>query len=172
MNLREILANSFRFLGDLAGELSTGFRAVARVATEALDLLLQPLDLSGSLLDGARNRFVVGFVEREGAQQARQLNIIRADPGLVQVAKEFGPVLIREVSGEVLKQRLLGHWSVHGSLSDQGSWCLDGVFCSPQSPPRHQDTKNHSNHSVAAMPRLDSRRSRMIRRPPCGQREA
>src|SRR6266516_3867253 len=137
MNLREILANSFRFLGDLAGELRTGFGAVARVATEALDLPLQPLDLGGSLLDGARNRFVVGFVELEGTQQARQLNIIRADPGLVQVAKEFCLMLIGEVSGEVLKQRLLGHWSVHGSLSDQGSWCLDGVLCFPPSPPRH-----------------------------------
>jgi len=38
MNLREILADSFRFLGDLAGELRAGFGAVARVATEALDL--------------------------------------------------------------------------------------------------------------------------------------
>src|SRR5207249_10005792 len=98
----------------------------ARVVTEALDLLLQPLDLGGSLLDGARNRFVVGFVELEGAQQARQLNIIRADPGLVQVAKEFGPVLIRKISGNALKQRLLGHWSVHGSISELGSRCLDG----------------------------------------------
>src|SRR5438876_5332863 len=114
MNLREILADSFRFLGDLAGELRAGFGAVASIATEALDLLLQPLDLSSSLLDGARNRFVVGFVELEGAQQVRKLYIIRADPGLVQIAKEFGPVLIGEVSGEVLKQRLLGHWSVHG----------------------------------------------------------
>jgi len=113
VNLREIVANSFRFLGDLAGELSTGFRAVARVATEALDLLLQPLDLSGSLLDGARNRFVVGFVELEGAQQARQLNIIRADPGLVQVAKEFGPVLIGEINEEILEQRWLDLCSLH-----------------------------------------------------------
>src|SRR5438045_9784474 len=105
MDLREILADSFRFLGDLASELRAGFGAVARVATEALDLPLQPLDLSGSLLDGARNRFVVGFVELEGTQQARQLDIIRADPGLVQVAKEFGPVLIRKMSGAVLRHR-------------------------------------------------------------------
>src|SRR5213593_402190 len=104
MDLREILADSFRFLGDLASELSTGFRAIARVVTEALDLLLQPLDLSSSFLDGARNRFVVGFVELEGTQQARQLNIIRADPGLVQVAKEFGPVLIGELSDKVVEQ--------------------------------------------------------------------
>src|SRR5438034_4470201 len=113
MNLREILADSFRFLGDLASELSTGFRAIARVVTEALDLLLQPLDLGGSLLDGARNRFVVGFVELEGTQQARQLNIIRADPGLVQVAKEFGPMLIREINEEILEQRLLDLCSLH-----------------------------------------------------------
>src|SRR5213595_1014546 len=76
----EILADSFRFLGDLASELRTGFRAVARVATEALDLLLQPLDLSGSLLDGGRDRFVIGLIELEGTQKVRKLNIIRADP--------------------------------------------------------------------------------------------
>src|SRR6266568_3533309 len=117
MNLREILANSFRFLGDLAGELRAGFGAVARVAAEAPDLPLQPLDLSGSLLDGARNRFIVGFVELEGTQQARQLNIIRADPRLVQVAKEFGPVLIGEINEEILEQRLLDLCSLHVVLS-------------------------------------------------------
>src|SRR5437667_11616559 len=113
MNLREIVADSFRFLGDLASELRAGFGSVSRVATEALDLLLQPLDFCGSLLDGGRDRFVIGLIELEGTQKARQLYIIRADPRLVQVAKEFGPMLIGEINEEILEQRLLDLCSLH-----------------------------------------------------------
>jgi len=35
----------------------------------------------------------------------------------VQVPKEFGLMLIGEIRDKVLKQCLLGRWSVHGSLS-------------------------------------------------------
>ena len=97
-------------------------RTLSRFFPEALQVeikkrsshdILVERALSGSLLDGARNRFIVGFVELEGTQQARQLDIVRADPGLVQVAKEFGPMLIGEINEEILEQRLLDLCSLH-----------------------------------------------------------
>src|SRR5437870_4773490 len=122
MNLREILAEAFRFQDHLASDLRARIGALARIATEALDLLLQPRNLSGSLLDGGRNRFVVGLVELEAAQQAHQFDIVRADPGLVQVPKEFGLVLIGEISDKGVKQCWLGLWCAHGSLSGLFVW--------------------------------------------------
>src|SRR3989442_1183850 len=114
---REILAEAFRFPDDLTGQARARLRTRTRVGTEAANLLLQPLDLGGSCPNGGWDGFVVGLVELEGAQQARQLDVVRADPGLVQVSKEFGLMLIGEIRDKVLKQCLLGRWSVHGSFT-------------------------------------------------------
>src|SRR5207247_8273343 len=113
----ETLTQALRFPDDLTGHAPSRLRTRTRVGTEAVNLLLQPLNLGGSCPNGGGDGFVVGFVELEGTQQARQLDIVRADPGLVQVSKEFGLMLIGEISGEVLKQCLLGPCSVHGSFT-------------------------------------------------------
>src|SRR6266487_122287 len=52
----------------------------------------------------------------EDGSGARELDVVRADPGLV-IAKEFGPVTIGELSDKVVKHCSLGLWCVHVSLS-------------------------------------------------------
>src|SRR6266487_5516364 len=59
---REILAEAFRFPDDLTGQAAARLRTRTRVGTEAVNLLLQPLNLGGSCPNGGWDGFVVGFV--------------------------------------------------------------------------------------------------------------
>ncbi len=84
---REILAEAFRFPDDLTGQAPARLRTRTRVGTEAVNLLLQPLDLGGSCPNGGGYGFVVGFVDLEGSQQVRQLDIVRAIPASCRFRK-------------------------------------------------------------------------------------